>query len=317
MMSTPRAQILEPFETPAARARRTTTLSPGLVGTLKLYLSLTKPRLVPMVLFTALPVMLMATAGRPHLSLILVTLLGTALAAASANTLNCFAERERDALMLRTRQRPLPAGLLSPRRALTFGIALGASAVALLWIGTNGMAAAIALGGILFYVFVYTLWLKPRTPQSIVVGGAAGAVAPLIASAAINGQVDQAGLLLFLIIFFWQPPHFWAISLYRKDEYANAGFPMLPLVIGDDATRLIMLRYTLFLIPVTLAPVALGFLGNFYLALSLALGAWFSFAALQVIRRRTNTAARRMFRVSLVYLFLLFLGMIADLTLLS
>ena len=161
-MSTPRAQILEQFDTSEARARRATAMAPGLMGTMKLYLALTKPRLLPMVLFTALPVMLMTSVGRPEGAFVLVTLLGIALAAASANTLNCFAERERDALMLRTRLRPLPAGLLSPGHALVFGLVLGLAAIALLWTTTNGLAAAIALGGILFYLFVYTLWLKAR-----------------------------------------------------------------------------------------------------------------------------------------------------------
>jgi protoheme IX farnesyltransferase len=211
--------------------------------------------------------------------------------------------------MPRTAGRPLPAGLLAPRPALTFGIALGVLSAIILWATASGAAAAVGIAGILFYVFVYTVWLKPRSTLSVVIGGAAGAVAPLIADAAVGGTVGWAGWLLFLIIFFWQPPHFWAISLYRKDEYARAGFPLLPLMRGDDATRRRMLAWTLLLVPVTLAPVALGLLGNLYLALSLALGAWFAFAALRVLRERTDGAARSMFRVSLAYLFVLFAGM--------
>jgi protoheme IX farnesyltransferase len=243
-MSTPRAQILKQFETAdasACDARDRTAQTHRLARAIGDYLALTKPRLLPMVLFTALPAMVMASGGWPPAEIILVTLLGTALAAASANTLNCYAERDRDALMARTRLRPIPAGRIAAGPALAFGVILGISATLLLWSATTPLAAAVALAGILFYVFVYTVWLKPRTPQSVVVGAAAGAVAPLIADAAMDGRIGWAGVLLFLIVFFWQPPHFWAIALYRKDDYARAGFPMLPLVIGDDATRRRML----------------------------------------------------------------------------
>lgn len=287
----------------------------GLARRLGLYLALTKPRLLPLVLFTGLPALLMAAGGWPPAAMIVGTLVGTAFAAASANVLNCYIERDRDALMPRTAGRPLPAGLLAPRPALVFGIALGALSAIILWATANGLAASVGIAGILFYVFVYTVWLKPRTTLGVVIGGAAGAVAPLIADAAIEGTIGWAGWLLFLIIFFWQPPHFWAISLYRKDEYAKAGFPLLPLVRGDEATRRRMLAYTLLLIPITIAPVALGLLGNLYLALALALGGWFTFAAVRVLRERTDDAARAMFRVSLAYLFVLFAGMIADLAL--
>ncbi|MFQ5457202.1 MAG: heme o synthase [Myxococcota bacterium] len=314
-MSTPEAQILKQFEAAeAAPVPAGTAAAPGLTGTLRSYLALTKPRLLPMVLLTAIPTMLMAAGGWPPAYLMFTTILGTALAAGAANTLNCFAERERDALMTRTATRPLPTGRLTPRQALCFGVALAAVSTLLLLAATNVLAAAIALSGILFYVFVYTIWLKPRTPYSTVIGGAAGAIAPLIADAAVDGRVGPAGLLIFLIVFFWQPPHFWAISLYRKDEYAHAGFPMLPLVIGEDATRLRMLLYTFLLVPVTLAPVALGLLGTAYLAAALPLGALFIGAALRVRKHKTAASARTMFRVSLLYLLLLFVAMLADLT---
>jgi len=312
-MSTPGAQILEQFE--AAESRATNARSTGMARAARHYLALTKPRLLPMVLLTALPAMLMAAGGWPPLHLMIATVLGTALAAASANTLNCYVERERDALMPRTRMRPLPAGLLAPRRALVFGIALAALSFAFLRATTNTLAAGVALSGILFYVFVYTVWLKPRTPLSTLIGGAAGAIAPLIADAAISGGIGAAGLSVFFIVFVWQPPHFWAISLYRKEEYARAGFPMLPIVAGDERTRRRMLLYTLMLVPVTLAPVALGILGGVYLVASLLLGAWFVHAAVRVLRQGTKAAARRMFLVSLLYLFLLFVDMLADLAL--
>ena len=216
--------------------------------------------------------------------------------------------------MERTRNRPLPAGLLAPNRALAFGLALGlASTLVLGWLG-GPSAAGLCLASILFYVFVYTIWLKPRSPFNAVVGGAAGAAAPLIADAAVNGSIGAAGWMLFAIIFFWQPPHVWAIALYRKAEYDAAGIAMLPNVIGDQPTRWRMLWYTLGLVPVTLAPVPLGLLGGVYLAAALVLDGWFVWHAVRVLRERSDEAARRLFNVSLVYLFALFLAMLIDLS---
>jgi len=277
------------------------------------YLDLTKPRLLPMVLFTGLPVMGMAAEGWPSFGLICWVLVGVSLAAASANTLNAYVEWERDALMERTRERPIPAGLITPPAALGFGLLLGVLSIALLYQLNGWPAAGLGLASILFYVFVYTIWLKPRSIWNAVVGGAAGAAAPLIADVAVNGSVGAAGLTLFAIVFFWQPPHVWAIALYRKDDYAAAGIPMPPSVIGDDATRWRMLRYTLGLVPVTLAPVVLGLVGQLYLVVAVALNAWFLWAALRVLREKTDEAARYMFRVSLAYLFGIFLAMLADL----
>jgi protoheme IX farnesyltransferase len=279
------------------------------------YANLTKPRRLPMVLLTGLPVLGMADGGPPAASLVCGTFLGIALAAAAANTLNAYLEHEKDALMERTRGRPIPAGLIAPRAALVFGLVLVALSMALLG-GVAGLeAAGLGLASILFYVFVYTLWLKPRSSWNTVIGGAAGAVAPLIADAAVNGRVGPAGLALFAIVFFWQPPHVWAIALYRKPEYEAAGIAMLPNVIGDQPTRWRMLWYTLGLVPVTLAPVALGLVGGLYLAVALGVSAWFIWAAVEVLRLRTDDAARRMFRVSLAHLFSLFAAMIADLLL--
>jgi protoheme IX farnesyltransferase len=279
------------------------------------YANLTKPRRLPMVLLTGLPVLGMTAGGPPAASLVCGTFLGIALAAAAANTLNAYLEHEKDALMERTRGRPIPAGLIAPRAALVFGLVLVALSMALLG-GVAGLeAAGLGLASILFYVFVYTLWLKPRSSWNTVIGGAAGAVAPLIADAAVNGRVGPAGLALFAIVFFWQPPHVWAIALYRKPEYEAAGIAMLPNVIGDQPTRWRMLWYTLGLVPVTLAPVALGLVGGLYLAVALGVSAWFIWAAVEVLRLRTDDAARRMFRVSLAHLFSLFAAMIADLLL--
>lgn len=278
------------------------------------YIELTKPRILLLVLFTGLPVLWMAAAA-PSVALTLAILGGTALAAGSANTLNCYIERDRDALMERTRNRPLPAAKLRASHALIFGLVLAVLASAVLWLAGGPLAAALGVASILFYVFVYTVWLKPRSSWNAVVGGAAGAVAPLIADAAVNGRVTAAGWLLFAIIFFWQPPHVWAIALFRKDDYRCAGIPMLPNVIGDEGTRWRMLWYTLALVPVTLAPVPLGLLGTIYLGAALVLDAWFTWSIVRVLMERTESAARRAFHVSLGYLFALFLAMLADLAL--
>lgn len=283
------------------------------LSTLRIYADLTKPRLLPLVLFTGLPIFGMAASGWVPPAFVGLTLLGICLAAAGANTLNAYLEWEQDARMERTRLRPIPAGQIAPRSALRFGLALCVLSTLLLWSVAGLAAAGVGVASILFYVFVYTLWVKPRSSWNAVIGGAAGAAAPLIADAAVHGHVGEAGLALFAIVFFWQPPHVWAIALYRKADYAAAGTPMLPNVIGDQPTRWRMLWYTLGLIPVTLAPVALGLLGTFYLAVAIGMNAWFVGSALRVLRERSDLAARQMFRVSLVYLFSLFLAMNVEL----
>ena len=276
------------------------------------YLALTKPRILLLVLFTALPVMAMAGEQRPGVAYGAMVLLGIALAASAANALNCYIERDLDAVMERTRSRPLPAEEIRPASALIFGLVLGVIAIALLQAIAGPVAAALGLASILFYVFVYTVWLKPRSAWNAVIGGAAGAAAPLIADAALHGRVGAVGWLLFAIIFFWQPPHVWAIALFRKSDYQRAGIPMLPNVIGDQPTRWRMLWFTLALVPVTLAPVALGRLGAAYLTAALLLNVWFVWIAVQVLRDRSDAAARHMFHVSLAYLALLFVAMLVD-----
>jgi protoheme IX farnesyltransferase len=280
--------------------------------TFRSYLALTKPRILLLVIFTALPVMAMAAGGWPEAPFVLATLAGIAIAAGAANALNCYIERDLDALMERTRSRPLPAQEIAPRSALFFGLVLAAISTALLFAVAGEVAAALGVASILFYVFVYTVWLKPRTAWNAVVGGAAGAAAPLIADAAVHGQVGWSGILLFGIVFFWQPPHVWAIALFRREDYERAGIPMLPAVIGEEATRWRILFYTLALVPVTLAPVALALLGPLYLVSAAILDAWFVWHAVRVLRERTDAAARRMFHVSLVFLFALFLAMLVD-----
>ena len=280
--------------------------------TLRAYVELTKPRILLLVIFTGLPVMAMASEGWPGFPFAAVTLLGIALAAGAANALNCYLERDRDALMERTSGRPLPAQRISPRAALIFALALGVTSIALLYFVAGSVAAALGVASILFYVFVYTIWIKPRSPLNAVIGGAAGAAAPLIADAAVNGHVGAAGWLLFAIVFFWQPPHVWAIALFRKDDYERAGIPMMPSVVGDQPTRWRMLFYSLALVPVTLAPVLLGLLGWVYLAAALPLDAWFVWLAVRVLRERSEAAARSMFHVSLLFLFALFFSMLLD-----
>ena len=281
--------------------------------TVRNYIDLTKPRLLPLVLFSGLPVMGMSASGWAPIPLMCWILIGISLAAASANTLNAYLEIDKDSLMERTRNRPLPAGRIAPQNALVFGIVLAVlSAFFLYWVG-GAIAAGLGVASILFYVFVYTIWVKPRSSWNVVVGGAAGAVSPLIADAALNGTVGPAGLSLFALVFFWQPPHVWAIALYRKSDYQAAGIPMLPNVVGDGPTRWWMLLSTLFLVPVALAPVAFGLLGSVYLVLSLIANAWFIWHAIQVVRLKTLDSARAMFRVSLGYLFALLGAMLVDL----
>ena len=276
------------------------------------YLALTKPRLLWLVLLTGLPAMALAAEGWPPALLVATTLLATAVAAGAANALNCYVERDRDARMERTRERPLPAGRMTPGGALAFGVAMTALGTGLLAVWAGTLAALIALGAILLYVFVYTLWLKPRTPFAVVLGGVTGAIVPLIGDAAVNGRVGAAGWLLFSIILIWQLPHFYAISLYRSRDYSAAGFPMLADRIGVEATRVRIVAWTVVLLPLTLAGPWLTQLGAPYAVAAALLGAWFLWTAIRLYRERDDDAARRYFRVSLAYLAGLFLAMLVD-----
>jgi protoheme IX farnesyltransferase len=277
------------------------------------YLALTKPRLLPLVLFSGLPALVLAEGRWPSLHLAAWTLVGTALAAGAANALNSYLERERDSRMARTATRPLVAGTLRPERALGLGLVLAVVGTLVLWSAAGPAPAGIALAAILFYVFVYTLWLKPRTPFAVIAGGVSGAIAPLIADAAADGTISLSGWLLFAIIFLWQPPHFYAIALNHRADYARAGFPMLHDRIGDTATCRRSLVWIASLLPVTLAPVWLGMLGLGYGAVTLALWAWFFAQGVALLRRQDAPTARRTFRVSLVYLVGTFGAMLVDL----
>ncbi len=277
------------------------------------YIALTKPRILPLVLFSGLPALVLAAGGWPPPALILATLVGTTFSAAAANSINSYLERRQDALMERTQLRPLPAGEIKPGPALVFGLVLAALGVGLLWATVGRLPALISVAALGIYIFVYTLWLKPRTSFAVIVGGIAGAIAPLIADAAVDGHVGMAGWLLFAMIFIWQPPHFYAIALFRREDYARAGFPMLPDSIGEDATYDRILLWSLVLVPFTLAPYALLDLGYIYLAAALVLDGFFLWRAWQLRVRRNTDAARGLFLMSLIQLLGLFAAMIVDL----
>jgi heme o synthase len=270
------------------------------------YLDLTKPRIVSLVLFTGLPSLLLAARGFPAPGVFWGTLAGIALAAASAASFNHYVDRDIDRLMRRTAQRPLPSGLLPPAHALALGFVLAALSWAVLVLTSNLLAAAIGALSIVYYAVVYTVWLKRRTPQNIVIGGGAGASAPLIAWAAVTGEVSVAAILLAAIIFFWTPPHFWALALYRREDYAHAGIPMLPVTHGEDETRRQIVLYSFILVPVTLALAPLGVAGPLYWVPAALLGGRFLLDAVKLQRRPSTPHAVQLFRFSILYLFALF-----------
>src|SRR5436309_321138 len=276
------------------------------------YVSLAKPRIIPLLLITALGGMMMAERGWPSTGLVLLTLLGGALAAAGAGAINCWIDRDLDREMMRTRRRPLPDGRIGPSRALIFGIGVGLGAFLLLAFTVDVLAATLALSGLLFYVFVYTLWLKRRTVQNIVIGGAAGAVPPMVGWAAVTHRLDLTAVYLFAIIFLWTPPHFWALALRLQGDYARAQVPMLPVVRGESAARRQILLYTLVLVAVTLAVVLTGALGLLYLAGAGVLGGLFIALAVANLRARRQRWSRLLFDYSIAYLGLLFAVMVAD-----
>jgi len=282
------------------------------IATANDYVSLTKPRIISLLLLTAAATMVVANPDDLSPATVFWTMLGGYLAAGGAGAINHYLEREPDARMDRTRDRPLASGRISPVRGLAFGIALGVVATAELAILVNPLTAALALVGLLGYVFVYTLWLKPRTPQNIVLGGAAGAIPPLVGWAAATGELSAQALWPFAIVFFWTPPHFWALSLLISDDYARTGTPMLPVVRGEVATRRQILVYAVLLTAISIGPVITGLFGTIYLVSALALGAGFIALAVVLLRHPSRTAARRMYLSSLAYLALLFVAMALD-----
>ena len=274
------------------------------------YLTLTKPKVQSLLLFTTVTTMYVA--GDPSLGLVFLTCLGGALSAGGAGAINHAVDRDIDRLMARTADRPVAAGRISPRAAIAFGTLLACASFALLALTVNPLAATLSLSGFLGYVFVYTLWLKRRTPQNIVIGGAAGAVPPLVAWAAVTGGLSGTAFYLFAIVFFWTPPHFWALSLLMKDEYAKVGVPMLPVVRGESETRRQILLYTVLLYAVTQLPFCAGGFNAEYLVASMGLGAGFIYCAVKLLRTANRAWALRTYLFSLAYLALLFLSMPLD-----
>ena len=276
------------------------------------YLSLTKPRIISLLLITTIPAMILAAKGLPSFWLIFATVVGGSLAAGGANAINCYLDRDIDEIMHRTQGRPLPLGKIEPMSALVFALALEAAAFALLTLSSNLLAASLALSATAFYVFVYTMWLKRTTPHNIVIGGAAGAVPPLVGWAAVRGDIGAPAVILFAIIFFWTPPHFWALSIKYKDDYARAHVPMLPVVATLENTKMQMFVYALLLVPVSLALVLTGTVGWIYVGAALVLGAAFVRETWRLRSNGATGAAMGVFRVSIYYLTFLFIAVAAD-----
>ncbi|MDB4879957.1 MAG: Protoheme farnesyltransferase [Gemmatimonadetes bacterium] len=273
--------------------------------------ALTKPRIISLLLVTTIAPMFVA--GRPSWWLVLTVFVGGYLMAGGANAVNMYIDRDIDDRMARTRLRPIPSGRMRAEAVLAFGILCATTATFLLARVANVLTAALALGGFYTYVYVYTRWLKRSSPQNIVIGGAAGAFPPLVGWAAVTGRVDLTAVYLFLIIFYWTPPHFWALALNKQGDYGNAGVPMAPLVWGERETMRNMLWYTMILLPLTLLPVAFGALGLPYLAMAALLGGWFLVGVVRVMRAADFVKpAWALYKYSLLYLALLFGAMVVD-----
>jgi heme o synthase len=293
------------------QAVQTQTRSPSEL--LRLYVDITRPKVMALVVFTGLPALLLGQDVWPSPWQAFWVLLGTGFAGAASSAFNAYFEREADARMARTRNRPLPAAQALPHVVFGYGVLLTLLSVGVLATVGGTTAVLVALATIGFYVGVYTLWLKPRTPQNIVIGGAAGSTAPLIASAAMDGSISLGAWILFAIIFLWTPPHFWGLAIYRKREYESAGFPMMPSVVGDVATRRQSLGYTLALLPVTLAPVWLGYLGWMYGVVATIGGLWFLALVVRSMVADSPMVDWKVFKGSVSYLSVLFLAMLIDL----
>lgn len=289
--------------------------APAAGGSVGDYLALVKPRVMSLVVFTALTGMLLAP-GDLHPALAVIALICIAVGAGASGALNMWYDADIDALMQRTAARPIPRGQIAPEEALAFGVVLAVGSVVTLGLIVNWVAGALLALTIAFYVFVYTIWLKRRTPQNIVIGGAAGAFPPMIGWAASSGTVSFESVLLFLIIFMWTPPHFWALALYRARDYANAGVPMLPVVAGADETRRQIVIYSALLVPLAVWPAFIGLGGALYALTSIVLGGVFLALALNVYRvregREADRAAKQLFGFSILYLFGLFAALLIE-----
>jgi len=275
------------------------------------YVALTKPRIISLLLVTTIAPMYVA--GSPSWQLVLAVFIGGYLMAGGANSVNMYMDRDIDDRMTRTRTRPLPSGRMHAKTVLAFGVLCATTATFLLAHVANVLTAALALGGFYWYVFIYTRWLKRSSPQNIVIGGAAGAFPPLVGWAAVTGRIDLLAIYLFLIIFYWTPPHFWALALNKQLDYSDAGVPMAPLVWGERETMRNMLWYTLILLPITLLPVAFGALGIPYVVMAAVLGTWLLVGVIRVIRATDFVKpAWSLYKLSLLYLALLFAAMVVD-----
>jgi len=279
---------------------------------LRQFLALTKPRVVSLIVFTAIIGMFLAVPGLPPANAVIYGTLGIALVAGAAAAINCLVEQKIDAVMARTRARPLPRGELSSLQTLCFAIVVGSAGLWILYATVNALTMWLTLATFVGYAIVYTVLLKPATPQNIVIGGASGAMPPVLGWAAVTNDVAPEALLLFLIIFVWTPPHFWSLALYRAQEYARAGLPMLPVTHGSAYTRLQILLYTIALFAVTLLPFAIRMSGWLYLCAALALGVTFIGYAVRMLRRYSDDLARRSFRYSIFYLAALYSALLLD-----
>jgi protoheme IX farnesyltransferase len=276
------------------------------------YVALTKPRIIELLLVTTVPTMVVAERGLPSLWLVVATVVGGTLAAGGANAVNMYVDRDIDQVMKRTRHRPLATGAVSPRAALVFAVGLEVAAFVLLWTAVNLLSAVLAVAACLFYVFVYTLWLKRTSSHNIVIGGAAGAVPVLIGWSSVTGTLDWPPVILFGVIFYWTPPHFWALAIRYRDDYAQVDVPMLPVVASLRKTSLRILVYTLLLVALTLLFAPVAGMGNLYLATALVLGGIFTLLAARLLREGTPDLAMRLFTWSITYVTLLFGAMAVD-----
>jgi protoheme IX farnesyltransferase len=299
-------------ETKPARSVQSEAAGAHLAPGVRQLLQLTKPRVVSLIVFTAVIGMFLASPGLPPLAALLFGTLGIALTAGAAAAINCLVERKLDAVMARTRARPLPMGELTSMQTLVFAGVIGGIGLGVLYALVNPLTMWLTLATFVGYAVIYTIVLKPLTPQNIVIGGASGAMPPVLGWAAVTGELSSDALLLFLIIFAWTPPHFWALALYRKREYAKAGIPMLPVTHGDRYTRLHVLLYTLILLAVSMLPFATRMSGLIYLAAALTLGAVFVWYAVRIYVGYSDRLAQQTFRYSIVYLSLLFAALLAD-----
>jgi len=303
------SDFVAPTTTPVPDARNRTRRLGAVVRT---YFLLTKPRVIELLLVTTLPAMILADGGIPGLGLIVAVLFGGALAAGGANTINCWIERDSDHLMQRTRHRPLPSGDVDPKHALVFGLVLEVVAFAFLWSTANLLAASLAVSAMLFYVFVYTIWLKPRSPQNIVIGGAAGAVPALVGWAAVTGSLAAPAWVLFAIVFCWTPPHFWALALKYRDDYAAAGIPMLPVVKGTAVAVRQILLYSIVVLAVSLTLPLVTPMTPLYPVTAAILGLLFVLSAERLRRDPSPERAIKLFMFSNTYLALLFAAVAVD-----